>query len=279
MPGLDDKIAVVTGAADGIGRATSVMLAARGARVLLVDVDADGLTVTEKRIADAGGQAHAHLADVRDSAQVQGYVEAALETFGPIDAFFNNAGIQGPVAPLTEFPEDGFDRVIAVNLRGVFLGLKYVLPGMVERGEGSVVNTASMGSVGGVPGVAGYVAAKHGVLGLTRVAALEVARAGVRVNAVLPGNIRTKMAAAGDAAMSGGKPSLDDMSGPAATVPQGRVGEPEEIAATVCFLVSDDSRHITGAAVPVDGGITAQVYPQVYTQPGPPPRSRRGQSG
>ncbi len=156
--------------------------------------------------------------------------------------------------------------MIAVNLRGVFLGLKFVLPGMVERRRGSIVNTASMGAVGGVPGVAGYEAAKHGVLGLTKTAALEVADTGVRVNAVLPGNIRTKLAAAGDAAISGGGPSLDNMSGPAATVPQGRVGEPEEIAATVCFLVSDDSRHITGAAVPVDGGITAQVYPQVYSQ-------------
>jgi NAD(P)-dependent dehydrogenase (short-subunit alcohol dehydrogenase family) len=137
---------------------------------------------------------------------------------------------------------------------------------MVQRDGGSVVNTASMGAVGGVPGLAGYVAAKHGVLGLTRVAALEVARTGVRVNAVLPGNIRTKLAAAGDATMGGGEPSLDDMSGPAATIPQGRVGEPEEIAATVCFLVSDGSRHITGTAVPVDGCITTQVFPQVYSQ-------------
>ena len=263
MAGFDDKIAVVTGAADGIGRATSVMLAARGARVLLVDIDADRLTATEKLVADAGGQARAHLADVRDAAQVHGYVEAALETFGPIDAFFNNAGILGPMGPMTEFPEDGFDQVIAVNLRGVFLGLKYVLRGMVERGEGSIVNTGSMAAAGGVPGVAGYAAAKHGVVGLTQAAALEVASTGVRVNAVLPGNIRTKLAAAGDAALiSGGEPSVEDMSGPAATVPQGRVGEPEEIAATVCFLVSDDSRHITGAVVPVDGGITAQVYPQ-----------------
>ena len=265
MAGFDDKIAVVTGAADGLGRAASVMLAARGTRVLLVDIDADRLTVTEKQIIDAGGQARAHIADVTDAARVQGYVEAALETFGPIDAFFNNAGIQGPVGRITEFPEDGFDRVIAVNLRGVFLGLKYVLPGMVERRQGSVVNTASMGAVGGVPGVAGYVAAKHAVLGLTKTAALEVADTGVRVNAVLPGNFRTKLAAAGDAAISSGEPSLGTMGGPAATVPQGRLGEPEEIAATVCFLVSDDSRHITGAAVPVDGGITAQVYPQVYS--------------
>ena len=266
MAEFDRNIAVVTGAADGIGQATSVMLAARGARVLLVDIDDDRLTATENQIIDAGGQARAHLADVTDAAQVRGYVETALDTFGPIDAFFNNAGIQGPVGRITEFPEDGFDQVIAVNLRGVFLGLKYVLPGMVERRQGSVVNTASMGAVGGVPGVAGYVAAKHGVLGLTKTAALEVADTGVRVNAVLPGNIRTKLAAAGDAAIRSGGPSLDNMSGPAATVPQGRIGEPGEIAATVCFLVSDDSQHITGAAVPVDGGITAQVYPQVYTQ-------------
>ena len=195
MEGLAGKVAIVTGAADGLGRATSRGMAAKGMRVLLVDIDEQRLAETEALIRDAGGEAAIFRADVSDAAQVRGYVSKAISRFGRIDAFFNNAGILGAVAPIIDYPIDTFDKVIAVNLRGVFLGLRFVLPVMIEQRAGSIINTGSMGSAGGVPGSSAYNAAKHAVIGLTKTAAIEVGPTGVRVNAVLPGNIRTKMTA------------------------------------------------------------------------------------
>lgn len=246
---LAGKTAIVTGAADGLGRATARMMAARGASVLLVDLDAAGLEETQRSIADRGGVSSAFIADVTDEGQVMAYVAAAEDRFGGVDAFFNNAGILGNVAPLAATMAADFDKVIAVNLRGVFLGMRHVLPGMVARGSGAIVNTASMAAKGGIPGAGAYVASKHAVIGLTKTAAIEVAESGVRVNALLPGNIRTKMGSSnsGEALVT-------------RAVPQGRMGEADEIAEAVCFLVSDAASHVTGIELPVDGGILAAVY-------------------
>jgi 3alpha(or 20beta)-hydroxysteroid dehydrogenase len=258
VEGLAGKVAIVTGAADGLGRATSREMAAKGMRILLVDIDAQRLAQTEALIRDAGGEAAIFRADVSDAAQVRGYVAKAISRFGRIDAFFNNAGILGAVAPITDYPIDTFDRVIAINLRGVFLGLRFVLPVMIEQRTGSIINTGSMGSAGGVPGSSAYNAAKHAVIGLTKTAAIEVGPTGVRVNAVLPGNIRTKMTAG----LSSGAHSdpVENERFAAGLAPQGRMGTPEEIADAVCFLASDAATHITGIELPVDGGILASTY-------------------
>jgi len=257
MKNFADKVVIITGAADGLGRAVSVSLAEAGCSVVLVDVDRDRLAETENLVAKAGSRGLSVVANVADAKAVRDYVSRAVEEFDRIDGFFNNAGILGPEAPLTEYPDDQFDRVIAVNLKGVFLGMKHVLPVMMKQGSGSIVNTASMAAAGGIPLLTPYTAAKHGVIGLTRIAALEAARTGVRVNAVLPGNIKTKMMLEGlsDA-------EIEQRNALAASlVPQGRMGMPQDIADAVMFLLSDQSRHITGVQLPVDGGITAQVYP------------------
>ena len=261
MEGLAGKVVIVTGAADGLGRATSRKMAAKGARVLLVDIDEPRLAETEALIGDAGGEAAVFRADVSDEAQVRAYVAEAMSRFGRIDAFFNNAGMLGAMVPMIDYPINTFDRVIAVNLRGVFLGLRFVLPVMIEQRAGSIINTGSMASAGGTPGVIAYNASKHAVIGLTKTAALEVAPTGVRVNAVLPGNIRTKMGLSSDA-------RADDAENErlaARLVPQGRMGTPEEIADAVCFLASDAATHITGIELPVDGGVLASSYGTAFS--------------
>jgi len=257
MPTFSGKVAIVTGAADGLGRAFSLSFAKAGGTVVLVDIDSERLHQTEQLITELGGKSLSIQANVADSTAVQGYVDHTISKFNRIDGFFNNAGILGPSTSLIDYPEDEFDKVIAVNLRGVFLGLKYVLPVMIEQKYGSIVNTASMAAAGGIPLLTPYVAAKHGVIGLTRTAALEAAQTGVRINAVLPGNIATKIMLEGlDETEAAEKNALA-----ASLVPQGRMGVAQEIADAVMFLMSDESRHITGVQLPVDGGITAQVYP------------------
>ncbi|GAA1105360.1 SDR family NAD(P)-dependent oxidoreductase [Pseudonocardia alni] len=248
-----DRTAVITGGAGGIGRATATLLASRGAEVLLVDRDEAGLTDAAEAIAAAGGTAHTTTADVSDEQSVRDYVDRARELFdGRIDVLFNNAGIEGPVADLVDYPTADFDAVIAVNLRGVFLGLKHVLPVMIAQGSGSVVNTGSVASVRGLAGAISYNAAKSAVLGMTRAAAAELGSVGVRVNAVLPGMIDTRMLRnlvtliAGD--VEAGLATV------AQTAPLGRNGRPTDVAETVAFLASDASSYVTGAAFPVDGG-------------------------
>jgi NAD(P)-dependent dehydrogenase (short-subunit alcohol dehydrogenase family) len=251
-----DKVAVVTGAGNGIGREAALAFSARGAKVLAVDLDATRAEATAATIRQRNGDARAHAADVTRQADVQGYVQAALDTYGRIDCFFNNAGIICKVAPIAEYDMAAFDEVIAVNVRGVFLGLRHALPVMLQQGSGAIVNTASVAGLVGTPGMAPYVASKHAVIGLTKAAAGEVARSGLRINAVCPGPIDTEMMRRVEAQI--------DPSDPAAVgrryragLPSGRYGTAEEVANVVLFLCSDLASNINGAQYVIDGGRTA----------------------
>ncbi|MDE3174953.1 MAG: SDR family oxidoreductase [Pseudomonadota bacterium] len=244
------QVAIVTGAGGGIGRAVCLALTQAGARVLAVDVSEAAARATAQAMP---GEARFVAADVSDEAAVRGYVEAALGAWGRLDVFMNNAGWQGEVLPLADYPVEMFDKVMAINVRGVFLGLKHVLPHMVARGRGAVVNTASLGAYIGVRNLAPYAASKHAVLGLTRSAALEVARSGVRVNAVCPGPVDTPMIrdieadeSHGDAAALRAKR--------AASIPDGRYAEAAEVASLMVYLASDYASHVTGQGVEINGG-------------------------
>jgi NAD(P)-dependent dehydrogenase (short-subunit alcohol dehydrogenase family) len=253
---LEGKRAVVTGAGSGIGRATAVAFGRAGAKVLLVGQNEGRLEESARMVADTGAEVEVRAADVSRSEDVQRYVAAARERFGGIDVLFNNAGWEGPVAPLAEYPEDAFDRVLAVNVRGVFLGMRYVLPLMLAQGSGAIVNNGSVGSERGLPWTSAYNASKHAVLGLTRTAAAEVGPHGVRVNAVLPGMIDTRMLRSLVGAL--GAEDVDrGVADVGRVAPQGRPGDPEEVAAVVCFLASDAASFVHGVAWPVDGGALA----------------------
>jgi NAD(P)-dependent dehydrogenase (short-subunit alcohol dehydrogenase family) len=246
------KVALVTGAGSGIGRASALAFARDGAQVVAGDIDVAGGQETVRQIVSAGGEARFIAADVTDPAAVEALMEAALAAYGRLDCAFNNAGISGLGGGLAhEYPLELWDRVLRTNLTGVWLCMRAELPRMLARGGGAIVNTASiMGLVGG--GNVAYNAAKHGVVGLTRQAALEYARQGVRVNAVCPGFTETPMVQV----VRERRPGLDERV--ATTAPAGRFGGPEEIAAAVTWLCSDAAAFVTGVALPVDGGWTAQ---------------------
>jgi NAD(P)-dependent dehydrogenase (short-subunit alcohol dehydrogenase family) len=250
------KVALITGAGNGIGRATALGFASRGATVVVVDRDRTGGEATAGILRQRGGQALFVPADVTQSADVQNYVKATLDCYGAIDCFYNNAGIEGSVAPTAEYDEDMFDRVMAVNVKGVFLGMRHVLPVMIKQGRGSVVNTASVAGLVASPGMPAYVASKHAVIGLTKTAAGEVARAGVRVNAVCPGPIDTRMIHALESMLSPDDPASVGTRYQS-NIPIGRYGTAEEVANLVVFLSSDLASNITGAQYVVDGGRTA----------------------
>ena len=250
------KVALITGAGNGIGRATALGFANSGAKVVLVDRDASGGEATAGIIRQQGGEARFVRADVTKSAEVRDYVKAALDAYGAIDCFFNNAGIEGRVAPTQDYDEAIFDAVIAVNLKGVFLGLRHVLPVMLRQGTGAIVNTASVAGLVATPGMPAYVASKHAVIGLTKTAAGEVARQGIRVNAVCPGPVDTRMIHSLEAQLNPGDPASISRRYQAA-IPMGRYVTPDEIANTVMFLCSDLAAAITGAQYVVDGGRTA----------------------
>jgi NAD(P)-dependent dehydrogenase (short-subunit alcohol dehydrogenase family) len=240
---------LVTGGACGIGKTICMAFAQAGAQVACVDRDIIQGAATVESIRALGREAIFIAADVTDARQVQSYVRDTRERFGRIDVFANNAGIEGAVLPITEYPEDTFDAVMAVNVRGVFLGLKYVLPVMKEQGSGVIVNTGSTGSHVGSTGVCAYVASKHAILGLTRCAALEAARFGVRINAICPGGTRTRM----QQSLAEERDKNDELAFNLAT-PNGRIAEPEEIAGAVLYIASDHARHMIGQSLILDGG-------------------------
>ena len=254
---LQDKVTIITGAAGGIGREAALRFAAEGAAIVAVDLPGEALDETAQLVRAAGGRCIAVAADVTDEAQVAAYVAATVAEFGGVDALLNNAGIEGPVAALTDTTVDGFDRVIAVNVRGVFLGMKHAAPAIIARGGGAIVNVSSVAGLGGTPGIVAYGASKHAVIGMTKTAAMEFAPAKVRVNAICPSPVETRMMRALEAGMNPDDPeAVHAMM--AMSIPLGRYGEPSDIAALMAFLCSDDSSFLTGAAIPIDGGMKAR---------------------
>jgi NAD(P)-dependent dehydrogenase (short-subunit alcohol dehydrogenase family) len=249
---LHGKVALITGAASGIGRATAIAAAREGAKVLVVDAVPGGED-TVKLIKQAGGEAAFHKCDVTRAAEVEATVAAAVKLFGRLDCAHNNAGIIGKSLHTADDTEENFDRIIAVDLKGVWLCMKYEILQMLKQGaRGAIVNTASAAGLVGSHGQPAYTAAKHGVIGLTKVAALEYARHHIRVNSVCPGVIDTAMVAE----MVTGHPRLRDRL--ISVEPIRRMGKPEEIGEAVVWLMSDYASFVTGASLPVDGAMTAQ---------------------
>jgi NAD(P)-dependent dehydrogenase (short-subunit alcohol dehydrogenase family) len=255
MGRLDGKVAIITGGAGGIGIAAGQLFVGEGARVLLVDLGEKPLQQAVQRI---GSEAVSYaVADVTQPEQVQRYVRTAVERYAGIDIFLNNAGIEGVVQPITDYPIDVFDQVMAVNVRGVWLGLKYVMPEMQKRGGGSIVITSSVAGIRGTAGVSAYITSKHAVIGMMRTAALEGAPLGIRVNTVNPAPIETRMMRSLEEGFAPGSAEQAKQR-IAATVPLQRYGSPEEVAHVMLFLASDESRYCTGGVYMVDGGISAR---------------------
>ncbi|MBK9053804.1 MAG: SDR family oxidoreductase [Chloroflexi bacterium] len=249
---LQNKVVLVTGGASGIGRVTALALAQAGAKVALADVDAAGGEATAKLIQEHGSEALFVRTDVGDAAAVQSLMQTIITTYGRLDCAFNNAGIEGLPTRTADASEDDFDRIMRVNVKGVWLCMKAEIQQMVAQGGGVIVNTASVAGLVGAHSLPIYSASKHAVVGLTKSAAVEYARKGVRVNAVCPTVIRTPMVERGLAAL----PEFMDVV--KQSIPMRRIGEPEEVAAAVLWLFSDASRFVTGTTLTIDGGFTAQ---------------------
>lgn len=243
---FQDKVAIITGGSFGIGRATAILFARKGANILVADWMENPDTL--EQIIREGSKAKFVKCDVSKSADVKAMVEKTIDTFGRLDFAFNNAGIEGITAPLQECPEENWDKTIGINLKGVWLCMKHEIPHMLKQSNGAIVNCASIAGLIGFPGLPAYVASKHGVVGLTKTAALENAKKGIRINAVCPGVIKTDM--------------IDRITGKDKTVekqyedmePVGRMGKPEEVAEAVAWLCSEGASFITGHALAVDGG-------------------------
>lgn len=250
---LEGKVVLVTGAGSGIGRATALTCVREGAKVVAADVEVAGGEATVAQIKQAGGDATFVQADVSLAAAVEALMAQAVATYGRIDCAHNNAGIEGALAMTAEYPEDDWDRVIAVNLKGVWLCMKYELPQMLRQGGGAIVNTSSLAGLVGARRMSAYVASKHGVAGLTKTVALEYAKSGIRINAVCPGIIRTPMV---ERAFLSRHADLEGRL--ASAEPIGRLGTPEEVAEAVVWLCSDAASFVTGHTLTVDGGIYAQ---------------------
>jgi NAD(P)-dependent dehydrogenase (short-subunit alcohol dehydrogenase family) len=262
MPG---RVALVAGASKGIGAATAEAFAAAGAAVVLASRDLTALNSVASRIEAAGGRALPVRTDVSDTESMRNLVDQAVATFGRLDYAFNNATDGPKPAPLADIDPDEFDRGIATNIRGTFLGMKFQIPAMLASGGGAIVNMASRAGMTGVANLAAYTAGKAGIIGLTKVAALDYADQGVRVNVVAPGTILTHhLQAAGEQAQRGA----------AMAAPMQRIGTTAEVASTVLWLCSDQSSYITGTVIPIDGGQSAGVKPPHMYRPGEPMRDQ-----
>lgn len=248
---VKDRAALVTGGAGVIGLAAAKRLLEHGARVALVDRDAAAL----ERAAEGLDPARVHrlVADVAQPEQVRAYAAEAFDRLGPIDIFFNNAGIEGPTAPITEYPDEAFQMMMAINVTGVFLGMKYVLPRM--RDGGSAIITSSIAGLMGSPSFCGYTTSKHAVIGLMRSAALDAAPRGIRVNTIHPGFVESEMIKRIERTIAGGSDTSAVRQSLLARTPLGRYITPGEIADTVLYLASDDSRAVTGGTFVIDGGV------------------------
>lgn len=252
MGQLENKVALVTGSASGIGRASALAFAGEGARVVVTDILITNGEETVRMIQAAGGEATFIKTDVSQASTVEALVNRAVATYGRLDCAHNNAGIEGGVASTVECTEENWDRVLSINLKAVWLCMKHEIAHMLKQGGGVIVNTASIAGLVGFQNMPAYVAAKHGVVGLTKTAALEYAKAGIRVNAICPGSVRTPM----NERLIGGDPQAEaDMD---AMQPLGRRAAPEEIAAAAIWLCSDAASFVTGLPMAVDGGVVSE---------------------
>ena len=249
---LDGKVALITGGSTGIGRATAQIFAREGAKVGVADVNAEGAEETVRLIQAAGGAALFIRADVSRAADTEAMVRTVVETYGRLDCAFNNAGIEGEMQSTQDYSEAVWERVMGINLKGVWLSMKAEIQHMLGHGGGAIVNTASAAGLVAVPSLSAYVAAKHGVVGLTKTAALEYAKAGIRVNAVCPGGVDTPMVQR----VFGSNRELAEAA--IASEPVGRLAQPSEIGEAVAWLCSDAASFVTGHPMAVDGGMVAQ---------------------
>jgi len=255
MKKLEGKVVVITGATGGIGQATANLFVSEGAKVILIDLSQERLDT----IIDSLGSENALgiAGNVTNGMDFKNAAKKGASTFGKIDSVFLNAGVEGPVKPLTEYPEEDFENVMNVNVRGVFLGLKYSIPHLKRAGGGSIVITSSLGGLRGMPKISGYIASKHAVVGLMKSAALELASSGIRVNTINPAPIATRMIESLEEGFSTG--SIDSVKQKMQkSVPLRRYGKPEEVAQLALFLCSDNASYITGNSYPIDGGSSAK---------------------
>jgi NAD(P)-dependent dehydrogenase (short-subunit alcohol dehydrogenase family) len=250
------RVALVTGSATGIGRAAALKFSEEGAKVVVSDVDGDGGNETVALIKQKGGHAVFARADVTHAAEVEALVESVVDTYGQLDCACNNAGIEGKIAPTAEQPEESFDEVMRVNAKGTFLCLKYEIACMLRNGGGAIVNIASAAGLIGFPGAGPYVASKHAINGLTKNAALEYSKLGVRVNSLCPGGIETRMLDSLVAQATHGRLGTRELMDP--LHPIGRIGSPEEVAELIVWLCSPRASFVTGANIAIDGGYVAQ---------------------
>jgi NAD(P)-dependent dehydrogenase (short-subunit alcohol dehydrogenase family) len=248
---FENKVALITGGSYGIGRATAVAFAQRGARVVIADWIEDTEGETLRLVTEAGSEAVFVTCDVSKSSDVKAMIDKTISTFGTLDFAFNNAGIEGLMGPVQQCTEENWDKTIAINLKGVWLCMKYEIEQMVKQGKGAIVNCSSVAGLNGFANLPAYVASKHGVIGLTKTAALENAKTNIRVNAVCPGVIHTSMI---DRITHGDKEAEKQY---IAIEPVGRMGDPKEVAETVVWLCSNAASFVTGDAIAVDGGFVA----------------------